>query len=83
MSFVADVCGQDSEEDKPPKHAHAFGDVGSLLKQVHEERVSALSAFNSEVKNNNFPYPETNISMHAGENEKFMEVLAKWRPIHQ
>ena len=50
MSFVADICGQDSEEDKPPKHAHAFGNVGKLIKKVHKERVSALSAFNSEVK---------------------------------
>ena len=28
MSFVADICGEASEEEKPPKHAHAFGDVG-------------------------------------------------------
>ena len=27
MSFVADVCGEASEEGKPPKHAHAFGKV--------------------------------------------------------
>ncbi len=30
MSFVADVCGEASEEDRPPKHAHAFGNVGRL-----------------------------------------------------
>ena len=42
MSFVADICGQDSEEDKPPKHAHAFGNVGKFQRMVHEERVSAL-----------------------------------------
>jgi len=30
MSFVADICGQDSEEEKPPKHA--FGDVRRLQK---------------------------------------------------
>jgi hypothetical protein len=50
---------------------------------VHKERTIALSAFNSEVKNSNFPYPETNISMHTGENEKFLESLAKWTPTHQ
>lgn len=83
MSFVADICGETSEEDKPPKHAHAFGNVGRLHKQVHEERVSALSAFHSEVINNNFPYPNTNISMHAGEKEKFMDALAKRTPTHQ
>ena len=26
MSFVADICGEASEEDTPPKHAHAFGE---------------------------------------------------------
>ncbi len=83
MSFVADICGQDSEEEKPPKHAHAFGNVGKLQKQVHKERVSALSAFNSEVKKNNFPYPETNISMYPSESEKFMDLIEKWTPIHQ
>jgi 3-methyl-2-oxobutanoate hydroxymethyltransferase len=83
MSFVADICGQDSEEEKPPKHAHAFGNVGKLQKQVHKERVSALSAFNSEVKKNNFPYPDTNISMHPSESEKFMDLIEKWTPIHQ
>ena len=50
---------------------------------VHEERVKALSAFNTEVKNNNFPYQETNISMHPGENEKFLESIEKWTPVHQ
>ena len=60
MSFVADICGQDSEEEKPPKHAHAFGNVGKFQKMVHEERVKALSAFNTEVKNNNFPYRSRN-----------------------
>ncbi len=77
MSFVADICGQDSEEEKPPKHAHAFGNVGRLQKQIHQEQISALSDFNSEVKGNNFPYPETNISMHTDENEKLFEPPSK------
>jgi hypothetical protein len=33
MSFVAGISGQDSEQEKPPKHAHAFGDVGRLQKK--------------------------------------------------
>jgi len=83
MSFVADICGEASEEDKPPKHAHAFGQVGRLHKQIHEERVAALGAFHSEVAAQNFPYAETNISMHPGEQEKFLEGLDKWSPTHQ
>ena len=83
MSFVADICGEASEEDTPPKHAHAFGDLGRLHKQIHEERVAALGAFHKEVVANNFPYAHTNIAMHAGEKEKFLEALDKWTPAHQ
>lgn len=83
MSFVADVCGEASEEDTPPKHAHAFGNVGRLHKQIHEERVAALGEFHREVVAENFPYANTNIGMHAGEKEKFLEALDKWSPTHQ
>ena len=83
MSFVADVCGEGSEEDKPPKHAHAFGNVGRLHKQIHDERVAALGQFHSEVAAGNFPYAQTNIGMHAGEKDKFLEALDKWRPTHE
>lgn len=82
MSFVADVCGEDSEEEKPPKHAYAFGNVGRLHKQIHEERVAALKMFHDEVSAKKFPYPETNISMHPNEKEKFLEALDKWTPTH-
>ena len=77
MSFVADICGEPSEEDNPPKHAYAFGDLGRLHKQMYEERVTALKAFHNEVTAKNFPYPETNISMHSNEKEKFLEALDK------
>ena len=45
------------------------------FKKIHQERISVLSNFNSQVKRNNFPYPETNISSHAGENEKLSSIL--------
>ena len=83
FSFVADICGEASEEEKPPKHAYAFGNVGRLHKQIHAERVAALGQFHREVTAQNFPYPETNIGMHAGEQEKFLEALDKWVPTHQ
>ena len=77
MSFVADICGEDSEEDKPPKHAHAFGNLRRLHEQMYEERVAALKAFHDEVTAKNFPYPETNIAMRPTEKEKFLEALDK------
>ena len=75
--FVADICGEDSEEDSPPKHAHAFGNLGRLHKQMYEERVSALKQFHAEVTAQNFPYPEQSIAMHPEEEEKFLEALDK------
>jgi 3-methyl-2-oxobutanoate hydroxymethyltransferase len=83
ISFIADICGETSEEDTPPKHAHAFGDVGRLHKQIHEERVAALSTFHKEVVAQNFPYAHTNIAMHPGEKEVFLEALDRWTPAHQ
>ena len=77
MSFVSDICGEDSEEEKPPKHAHAFGNLARLHKQMYAERVAALKEFHSEVTHKNFPYPETSISMHPQEKDKFLEALDK------
>ena len=82
FSFVADICGEASEEDTPPKHAHAFGNVGRLHRQIHEERVAALSQFNSEVAAQKFPYSETTIGMKDGEQAKLLEALDKWTPVH-
>ena len=83
FSFVADVCGEASEEEKPPKHAHAFGDVGRLQKQIHEERVAALGEFHREVVDGNFPYAPTNIGMKPDEKDKFLDALEGWTPTHQ
>ena len=83
FSFVADICGEASEEETPPKHAHAFGKVGRLHKQIHDERVAALGQFHREVAAGDFPYVETNIGMHPGEKEKFLEALDLWNPTHQ
>ena len=77
MMFVADICGEDSEEENPPKHAHAFGNLGRLHKQMYEERVAALKAFHDEVTARNFPYREQCIEMHPDEKDKFLEALDK------
>ena len=77
FSFVADVCGEPSEESSPPKHAHAFGDLGRLHTQMYEERVAALKAFHDETRAGNFPYPEQDTAMHPTEHEKFLEELDK------
>ena len=83
FSFVADVCGEASEKEKPPKHAHAFGDVSRLHKQIHEERVAALGEFHREVVDGNFPYAPTNIGMKPDEKDKFLDALEGWTPTHQ
>ena len=44
---------------------------------MYAERVAALKEFHSEVAGKKFPYPETNISMHPDEKDKFLEALDK------
>ena len=83
FSFVADICGEASEEEKPPKHAYAFGNVGRLHQQIHKDRVAALGQFHTEVTAQNFPYSQTNIRMHTGEDAKFLEALDMWTPTHR
>ncbi len=72
--FMADICG---EAETPPRHAHAFRDLGRLHRQIYQERVEALQEFQSEVQARAFPYPKQSISMHAGELEKLQEALDK------
>ena len=75
--FMADICGEASEEATPPKHAHAFGNLARLHKQLYEERVAALKSFHAEVTAQNFPYPEQCITMHPKEKDKLLEALDK------
>ncbi|MDJ1009399.1 MAG: 3-methyl-2-oxobutanoate hydroxymethyltransferase [Paracoccaceae bacterium] len=70
--FMADICG---EADNPPRHAHAFRDLGRLHRQMFEERVAALNEFNAEVRARAFPYPAQAIRLHDGELEKLEEAL--------
>lgn len=75
--FMADICGENSEEAKPPKHAHAFGNLKPLHDQMYRERVEALKAFQSEVTSKAFPYPANAITMRDGEADKLAEALDK------
>ncbi len=72
--FMADICG---EAENPPRHAHAFRDLGRLHRQMYVERVEALKEFHSEVRAKSFPYPAQSTSMHEGELSKLQEALDK------
>ena len=50
--FMEDICG---DSENPPRHARAFGDIGTLRRQIEEERVKALKAFRTAASNNEFP----------------------------
>ncbi|APX18128.1 hydroxymethyltransferase (plasmid) [Phaeobacter inhibens] len=72
--FMADICGED---DNPPRHAHAFRDLGKMHREMYAERVAALTEFKSQVHDKVFPYPAQSIAMRDGELEKFKEALGK------
>ena len=49
---------------------------------MREERIGALTDFHQEVRQGNFPYPATNITMKPGEKNRFLEALDAFTPTH-
>ena len=85
-----DLAADDHADDVPadpndPAAGYEYARLNNqfIVPVVTEERVTALKAFHDEVTAQNFPYPETNIAMHPGEKDKFLEALDKWTPTHQ
>ncbi|NGO53882.1 3-methyl-2-oxobutanoate hydroxymethyltransferase [Allomesorhizobium camelthorni] len=76
--FSEDICG---ETNNPPRHAHAYGNVLRLQERIERERVEALSAFQSAVRNGSFPYKEVTISMKPHELEAFQARLGETAPL--
>jgi 3-methyl-2-oxobutanoate hydroxymethyltransferase len=72
--FMSDICG---ESENPPRHAHAFGDLAPLQREMYRQRVAALQAFHVEVTAMKFPYAGQSVGMHAGEEAKLLEALDK------
>lgn len=72
--FMADICG---EAENPPRHAHAFRDLGRLHRQMYQERVEALRDFQAEVTSHRFPGPQQSVFMLEGETEVLKEALGK------
>ncbi len=79
LSYMSDLCG-DTED--PPRHAKAFGDVGTIRKQLAAERNKALSRYRNAVMDGSFPDAATSISMSAAELDKLKEGLDKLQPLH-
>ncbi|WP_282077755.1 3-methyl-2-oxobutanoate hydroxymethyltransferase [Epibacterium ulvae] len=80
LSYMSDLCG---DNDHPPRHAKAFGDVGSIRKKLVAERAKALAGYQAAVKDGSFPDRATSISMSPIELEKLREGLDKRTPVHQ
>jgi len=73
--FMSDICGESG--DNPPKHAHAFRDLGRLHRQIYCERVEALKEFQAKVTSREFPYPAQAVRMREGERDILLEALDK------
>ncbi|MER8401448.1 3-methyl-2-oxobutanoate hydroxymethyltransferase [Mesorhizobium sp. M1348] len=76
--FSEDICGETKE---PPRHAHAYGNVRRLQEQIEGERMAALSAFQSAVRDGSFPYDDVSISMKPHELEAFRARLSEPAPL--
>ena len=80
LSYMSDLCG---DTENPPRHAKAFGDVGSIRKQLAAERSKALAGYRAAVMDGSFPDAATSISMPSTELERLKEGLDKLQPVHQ
>ena len=70
--FLVDICG---ESDRPPGHAKAFADLGSIRAQLAIERRRALSDYRHAVMTGAYPDAETSVSMLPDEHQKLLEAL--------
>ena len=70
--FLVDICG---ETERPPRHAKAFADLGSIRAHLAVERRRALSDYRQAVVTGAYPDAATSVSMLAGEHEKLLEAL--------
>lgn len=80
FSFMEDICG---DVEDPPRHAKAWGDVGSIRKALKAERARALTGFRTDVQSGAFPDAAHTVGMAPGEHEKLLEALDKRQPLHQ
>jgi len=80
LSYMSDLCG---DTEHAPRHAKAFGDVGSIRKQLAAERLKALGNYRTAVMDHSFPDASNSVSMPAPELEKLKESLDKFESIHQ
>ncbi|MEM7501835.1 MAG: 3-methyl-2-oxobutanoate hydroxymethyltransferase [Pseudomonadota bacterium] len=50
--FMSDICG---ESPRVPRHARSYADLNKLYAQIQETRISALSAYRTDVLENKYP----------------------------
>ncbi|UWQ91533.1 3-methyl-2-oxobutanoate hydroxymethyltransferase [Rhodobacteraceae bacterium M382] len=80
FSFMEDICG---DVENPPRHAKAWGDVGSIRKALAAERDKALTGYRTDVQSGVFPDADHTVSMLPGEADKLAEALHGWKTLHQ
>ncbi|MBO42808.1 MAG: ketopantoate hydroxymethyltransferase [Rhodospirillaceae bacterium] len=70
--FMEDLTGENPD---PPRHARAFGDLARLQKQIQEERINAITAFQQAASNGQFPGADETVSIEPAELESFLMKL--------
>ena len=60
-----------------PRHAYAYGDGLKLRKQMKQERIEALSIFQSRLRNGSFLNGQVINQMKPGELDTFRDASAK------
>ncbi len=80
LSYMSDLSG---DTPNPPRHARAFGDVGTIRQQLRAERAKALHGYRAAVLDGSFPDAEATVFMPSDELDKLREGLDKLQPVHR
>ncbi len=72
--FGSDISG---DVGRLPRHSKRYGDVGSLRRQIDEERQRAFAAFRADVQSGGFPGPGHSADMQPDELRQFFSRLSE------
>lgn len=78
--FSSDICG---ESARLPRHARRYGDLPTLLAQVHDARVAALGAFRQDVADKGFPAAGEVIDPGDEKGAELADLLDRLGPVNR
>ncbi len=70
--FMEDICG---DNENPPRHSKAYGNLLRLRSEIKIERVKALRAFKKDSMTGKFPGKKQSSNLEKKQFEKFLDQI--------